>query len=341
MCSQEAVLDLLDKDYTSKLLIKSIKSVTDDEGFRVTSSEAAEAIKTAISLEIWSTDTGNTSTFADFSMRLIESLVACFNSKAKTSKLKREHMWREYHKLRTSSIFANEWQCFLESAQLEASPTFYQYVSDELFKYLIKQRHPIYDAPGSGEECNEPIMTHVEENALRYVIGFICRRLKEHFESSSDDNKDDIIFLILSLSGDEMDEEAGTETWTNSIDRGGLWHIKDDVYMIFSIMEQHIRKYFKTSAASELNDGVKVQIVTDLMKNEELLFEWRFITAEFDENIATTVLERMIKLYVTIRGFAFAKSCLELYKQRHNRKIQKSKPLRKELFSLDVTGTEK
>ena len=38
-------------------------------------------------------------------------------------------------------------------------------------------------------------------------------------------------------------------------------------------------------------------------------------------------------LYVTVRGYAFANSCLELYKQRHTKKLQKSKSLRRELIT--------
>ena len=42
-----------------------------------------------------------------------------------------------------------------------------------------------------------------------------------------------------------------------------------------------------------------------------------------------TVLKMMVELYVTIRGFAFASSCIELYKVAHKKKLQKSKALRR------------
>ena len=40
-------------------------------------------------------------------------------------------------------------------------------------------------------------------------------------ESSSSD-KDDLIHFLIHLCGDEMDEERGTESWTDAIDRSGM-----------------------------------------------------------------------------------------------------------------------
>ena len=67
-----------------------------------------------------------------------------------------------------------------------------------------------------------PPLTYEEEKALHYVAGYVCRKLKERLESSSQPNKDDMIVCLMELSGDEMNEERGTEPWTNLIDRGGL-----------------------------------------------------------------------------------------------------------------------
>lgn len=41
------------------------------------------------------------------------------------------------------------------------------------------------------------------------------------------------MIYLYDLSGDELDEDRMTESWTNSIDRGGLWYVRDAL-MIFS-----------------------------------------------------------------------------------------------------------
>ena len=50
-------------------------------------------------------------------------------------------MWREYHEIRTSDVFKGQWKVFLEGAGQVDVPTFYQYVSNELFKEIIKYKH--------------------------------------------------------------------------------------------------------------------------------------------------------------------------------------------------------
>ena len=45
------------------------------------------------------------------------------------------------------------------------------------------------------------------------------------------------------------------------------------------------------------------------------------------------LLKMIVELYLTIRVFAFAESCLELYKQETKRGNSKSKGIRKELFT--------
>lgn len=67
------------------------------------------------------------------------------------------------------------------------------------------------------------------------------------------------------------------------------------------------------------------------MQNEELLFQWTLVTANADDAVGTDILKRISELYLTVRGFAFANSCMEMYKQRSKKKVQKSKALRKKV----------
>ena len=75
------------------------------------------------------------------------------------------------------------------------------------------------------------------------------------------------------------------------------------------------------------------QKIGAVLKNEDLLFQWALVTSNSDDEVGQKVLELICELYLTVRGFAFAKSCLELYKQTHKKSIQKSKALRKSIAS--------
>jgi hypothetical protein len=78
-----------------------------------------------------------------------------------------------------------------------------------------------------------------------------------------------MIDIIMDLCGDEMDSE-GTETWTNELDRGGLWHINDQAHAVFIIIEGEIRRHLKVAAF----ETTREKILEDILQNEDLLFQW-------------------------------------------------------------------
>ena len=63
-----------------------------------------------------------------------------------------------------------------------------------------------------------------EENTLCYVGGYVCHRVEHNISQSSLSNKEDMLVFCMQPCGDEEGDEK-TETWTNAIDRDGLWHM--------------------------------------------------------------------------------------------------------------------
>ena len=250
-------------------------------------------------------------------------------------------MWGAYHRLRTADSFVCDWRVFLaESVQCKAFPAFYQYITHHIFKTLIKTAYPVRISV--HDEPPDRPLTSEEQNALRYVAGYVVRKLRIKFESESHPKKDELIFLLMECAGDEANEEGGTETWLNLVDRGGLWHVNDLTYGLFMIMEEVndltyglfmimeevTRQYFSTSERA-----TTVNVIRDsLLKSNDILFQWSLIAAVSDGYVESTVLFEIIKLYVTIRGYAFTKSCMELYKQAKRKTIPKSRALRSNLF---------
>ena len=75
----------------------------------------------------------------------------------------------------------------------------------------------------------------------------------------------------------------------------------------------------------------KAQIVEKVMASDDVLHQWSFCMSDAGEFISHTILRKVAKLYITIRGFAFASSCVELYKQSCKKALSKKKALRTEL----------
>lgn len=296
------------------------------------SSEAKMSTQVATGLLPWLCR--NESVLVKFSVWLYQSLEVCFEGKG-CIHLRREKMWRDFHKVRTSVLFRRQWELFLERAGQVALSTFYQYVTNEFFKEMIKMKHQ-FDRKKSSESANEHI-TMEHRNALRYVAGHVCRKVQRQLSKSKAPNYEDMILFIMDLSGDEADEDNGTEKWVNAIDRGGLWHVNDDTYTIFCIAEEECRRHFRIDEASSLHAGAREILYEKIMSNEDLMFHWSILSSRVDNEV---VLGMLITLYITIRGFSFVRSCLELYKQAHHKRLQKSKALRREVQQTSKEDTE-
>ena len=67
-----------------------------------------------------------------------------FESKASSCKVRRKNMWRKYHSIKTTPEYKALWEQFLlKSINSVASPTFYQYATDVVFRQLIQEQFPL------------------------------------------------------------------------------------------------------------------------------------------------------------------------------------------------------
>ena len=69
-----------------------------------------------------------------------------------------------------------------------------------------------------------------------------------------------------------------------------------------------------------------------IVEDEDVQWEWCLLSQDIDSyEEATAVLNDIVKLWVTIRGFSLAASWLEASKKKENITTQKKTGLRKEL----------
>ena len=87
-------------------------------------------------------------------------------------------------------------------------------------------------------------------------------------------------------------------------------------------MEICVRKRICSTSQPRF-DHLKEEILTD----EEVLFHWAIVSANWDEEESTPLLPMIVQLWVTIRGFAYANGWMENYKKS----VQKTKGVRKHL----------
>ena len=91
-----------------------------------------------------------------------------------------------------------------------------------MFRELVAIHFPVHCSESNETEHPSHPLTNEEENALRYVAGYVIQKLHERIDSSSNPRKDEIMLLLMECAGDEMENDGGTEMWLNMIDPGGV-----------------------------------------------------------------------------------------------------------------------
>ena len=155
-------------------------AVRAEEMFEVETEYTSAALKTALALEEWWKGShSNREILTSFAHVLRVRLDACFPCCRSTLQLKKERMWGAYHRFRTADTFVHDWRVFLtKSVNMKAFPAFYQFVTHAMFKELIKAHYPVLNNTDVADEMPSRPLTHVEQNALRYVAGYVTRKLR-------------------------------------------------------------------------------------------------------------------------------------------------------------------
>ena len=175
-----------------RLFSGAVQSVRDDESFSVPSPANVKAVETSFALTTWFDSPVRQAELNRFSLVLCTRLRACFASKHTSHQLKKEKLWRSFHRLRTATTFRNDWRIFIESSVgQQAHPAFYQHVTMFIFKKMIEVEFPL--PPTDTIEHPDRPLTFEEKNALRFVAGYVCRKVRTSLERSFIIGKDAMI----------------------------------------------------------------------------------------------------------------------------------------------------
>ena len=108
-------------------------------------------------------------------------------------------------------------------------------------------------------------------------------------------------------------------------------------YALFYAMEVEVRSHLTPSKAGRMTDGTTELLTTAVLESDDVLFHWSMFGTDMDTGVGMELLKIIVQLYITIRGFSFANSYVELFKQRTKKILQKGKGLRNELFTSSTS----
>lgn len=129
-----------------------------------------------------------------------------------------------------------------------------------------------------------------------------------------------------------IEGERESESWTNAVDRGGLYHVGEMTFLMFESMEMELRKHLSATAENTSIEA-KEMMTTSVRENEDVLFFWSLLSADWSVESADALLKMIVEHWTVVRGFSYVSAFLEKYKQDKKKTVQKSKGLRKTLPS--------
>ena len=173
----------------------------------------------------------------------------------------------------------------------------------------------------------------IEENAVYYSAGYIVQKLLKKYTKRSDETANIFVAVLLNMVGEDIvgDIPADTDSyldyvkvWTRTTDRGGLRHASNDTYRFFLALETVLLQLVEKGELRE-------KVVSGIMTNENVVFLWGIATDLADMKQSLALLQEVVQLWYTLRGFSITSQLLEQYKKATKSTIKGKKGLRKEL----------
>ena len=134
----------------------------------------------------WLATLDNATLATPISQGMMAALSKCIPQGSTSSRAKRERMWGKFYHTRTLTEFKELWICLMQlSIGKSAFPIFYQYITDVLFKTMIKCHFPVH--PVATQAHDVPPLGYQESNAL------CAMQLAVSHEPSENVSKEDLI----------------------------------------------------------------------------------------------------------------------------------------------------
>ena len=242
--------------------------------------------------------------FERFAQKLVQTISGCIAKPCVSIDAKRERSYQMFYKARIGGL--NElWNDFHSQLTLpQPDPIWTQTVNRLLFNSAL-----ISCIGADARQNQQPSVTTVsaedlgvdEENVIRYMAGYVPFKLMKVYEIKNTQEDANVLDCLsdMAISGPVDDFYAYTQEWTQAVNRGGLFEVKDVVFTFFRKLEILMRgilpHYLLGGSVS------KEDVHTYIMQDDDLLFHWDILSGQLSHETARTLLKDIIDLWLTIR----------------------------------------
>ena len=213
---------------------------------------------------------------------------------------------------------------YLPDLEKPACTLFATKLADKLFHF--------YKHPTQSVEARPTIISEKEMGGLEYLAGYVVKKFLKKIRNSSKYKTAENQALIAILENFK-EENHDSQKLIKIQTRGGLTAVKKEIKEIFTNTE------IKFIAETKTNHNLRkidLDRITDiLLKDCEIISAYNAAVEcsgiTIDNEIKVNLLEHMLKLYLRVRAFSYAKDVADKHKSELKRKKSTSKSLRKDI----------
>ena len=266
-----------------------------------------------------------------------ESLLALLNgccSQGKAGRQDKASFWTRFQQIRTREL-VSVWRKLGQNLHLEIHPVIIQTISTNIFTSIIENDK----VPGnqSNLTTNKQIeLTAEERNIIQYASGYIAMKLIKKYNRGNADKHAQFVECLTSMSVDSFSDSEDSDfltyisKWTKIVNRGGLFEINSLGYSLIQSVEMVVRANIHCLLSHHGHPG-KESIVQSITLDRDVQFCWSQVSLDVEDEYSSELLHAIAELWLSIRGFSIASSCMEMHKAAEKKTIKKSKGLRKTL----------
>ena len=265
--------------------------------------------------------------------------------KVKSYKLaatKRDKLWRFFHQFSLNEGYTACKKCD-KAMELNAHEMFWQLFLEKGFLREVNKALKPSLASDTACASRPREVSDVEENAIRYIAGYVIRKLEVKYAKQKTESGMECTTALKEMAGQLHTRQKITEhhsaNWTCLVDRGGLYHVEDIVYYLFVALELIADKELSTILERKGKDIEKIGKgkLQWLCEDEEIQFIWCLISPLTiqEESVRQNLLRDIVHLWVTTRIHSKLKQLKEEWKKSKAEAIKGKKALRKQLKTVE------
>ena len=117
---------------------------------------------------------------------------------------------------------------------------------------------------------------------MRYLASYACKKIISQLVKSNHKENLALHIFMSETSGFEVHSENHTESWTNILNSGGLYHVSDTTYHFFYQIKVQLCKIFNLKTAV-LQRNLKATIVNQISGNAEVAHQEQDLTEDQED----------------------------------------------------------